>query len=124
MPRKGRGEYPQDWKEIAHRLKEEAGWKCERCGAPHDPKVGRCLTVHHLDGDKGNQRWWNLAVLDQKCHLHIQHKVVLEQQWPLSHTAWFRPHVAGYYAHIHGLDDSHETVMQEMDSLIRLGQGA
>ena len=27
--------YPRDWPEIARRVKERAGWRCEGCGAPH-----------------------------------------------------------------------------------------
>ena len=39
----------------------------------------RVLTVHHLDGDKGNSAWWNLAALCQVCHLQIQGKVEVSQ---------------------------------------------
>lgn len=28
------GEYPANWPEIANRIKEQAGWCCERCGHP------------------------------------------------------------------------------------------
>ncbi len=48
-----RGVYPANWPEIARRVKDAAGWRCERCGAKHGP-VPAVLTVHHLDG--GNQR--------------------------------------------------------------------
>ena len=59
----------------------------------------RILTVHHLDGNKANCRWWNLAALCQRCHLEIQGKVVMDRVWPHEHSRWFRPYVAGYYAH-------------------------
>ena len=58
----------------------------------------RILTVHHLDGDKGNCRWWNLAALCQRCHLTIQGRVVLDRPWHGEHTDWFQPYVAGFYA--------------------------
>lgn len=29
------GGYPPDWPEIARRVKERAGWRCEHCGAKH-----------------------------------------------------------------------------------------
>lgn len=29
------GSYPPDWKEIANRVKTEAGWRCIRCKHPH-----------------------------------------------------------------------------------------
>ena len=124
MPRKSTGNpYPPNWRAIAEQVKEEAGWACVRCHHPHDPPRGRTLTVHHLDMDPANCRWWNLVPLCQKCHLQIQHKVILERQWIFSHTSWFKPYVAGYYAHIHHLSDDRETVMAEIDAMIALGQG-
>jgi hypothetical protein len=66
------GDYPADWDEIAGRVKGAADWCCEHCGHRHYPGVGRCLTVHHLDGDKGNCAHTNLVALCQVCHLHIQ----------------------------------------------------
>lgn len=59
----------------------------------------RILTVHHLDGDKANLRWWNLASLCQRCHLYIQAKVVLERVYPHEHSEWFKPYAAGWYAY-------------------------
>lgn len=61
----------------------------------------RILTVHHLDGDKANCRWWNLAALCQRCHLEIQAKVVMERVYPFPHSEWFKPYVAGYYAFVY-----------------------
>lgn len=29
-------DYPPDWDEIASAIKEAAGWRCIRCGHPHD----------------------------------------------------------------------------------------
>ena len=66
------GEYPSDWEKIAVRVKLAADWKCEHCGHEHDVRVGRCLTVHHLDGNKSNCERENLVALCQVCHLHIQ----------------------------------------------------
>ena len=94
--RKSTGKYPKDWKEIAKRIKEKAGWKCERCGHPDDKGSGHVLTVHHLDWNRSNCADWNLAALCQRCHLHVQGKVVMSQIWMLSHSAWMQPHVDGY----------------------------
>lgn len=118
-----RGEYPPNWKEIAQRVKEGAGWRCVRCEHPHDPKGGYTLTVHHLDADKANCDWWNLAPLCQRCHLRIQAKVVMCRQWILPHSEWFKPYVAGYYASIHGLPTERDYVLTNMDRLIAIGQG-
>jgi 5-methylcytosine-specific restriction endonuclease McrA len=123
MPRRSTGEYPLNWKEIAQAVKDEAGWQCIRCGHPHDVQAGYMLTVHHLDMNPANCEWWNLAALCQKCHLQIQHKVVMERTWMLPHSEWFKPYVAGYYAHAHGLPHDRESVMERVDWLIALGQG-
>jgi len=84
------GSWPDRWDEeggLQHALSEwpvEAHW--------------RILTVHHLDGDKANCRWWNLAALCQRCHLEIQGRVRMERRWPHEHSDWFKPYVAGFYA--------------------------
>lgn len=61
----------------------------------------RILTVHHLDGDKANVRWWNLAALCQRCHLEIQARVVMDRVYPYEHSKWFRPYAAGFYAFVY-----------------------
>lgn len=77
------GEYPYDWPHIAYEAKSRAGWKCEHCGAEFSPsgkaknEVNRdgkpvILTVHHLDGNRGNNEHSNLLVVCQRCHLHVQ----------------------------------------------------
>jgi len=116
------GTYPQQWREIAQNVKDEAGWRCARCGHPHDPKAGYTLTVHHLTGEKNNCRWWNLAPLCQRCHLQIQAKVIMHRPWFLPHSEWFKPYVAGYYAYTHGLPDDKASVLSRMDELIEMGQ--
>jgi|GEM_PF-1158174 len=69
---RGTSGYPSDWAEIARRVKERAGWRCEHCGHPHDPASGHTLTVHHLDGNPANCAEDNLVALCQRCHLHVQ----------------------------------------------------
>lgn len=66
------GEYPDNWEDIARRLKELVGWKCEHCGHPHDPASGYVLTVHHLDMNPANCNFTNIVALCQRCHLRIQ----------------------------------------------------
>lgn len=120
--RKSKGEYPLNWFWISWAVKEAADWECIRCHHPDNPDVckregvrrgelpctDRCthepavkqrvLTVHHLDMDKSNCAWWNLAALCQLCHLRIQTTVIMERVWMLAHSQWFFPYVAGYYA--------------------------
>lgn len=137
--------YPDNWDEIAERVKDRAGWRCVRCGHPAEsPKERircdeqcdpwrhpgglndgrqRILTVHHLDEEKSNCAWWNLAALCQVCHLVIQGKVDMHRCWPFPHSEWFKPFVAGYYAHHFGLPEDREVVTQYTDELIALGQG-
>ncbi len=87
--------------------------------------VWRVLTVHHLDGDKANCRWWNLAALCQRCHLTIQGRVVMARVWPWEHTEWFRPYVAGYYAHTYLAEDlSRAEVDARLDALLALERAA
>ena len=97
-----RGDYPPDWRAIAARMKADAGHRCIRCGHVHDVASRRVLTVHHLDGDKSNCRWWNLLALCQACHLSVQSRVLPERPWLFAHSAWFRPYVAGFYASYYG----------------------
>lgn len=85
----------------------------------------RILTVHHLDGNKGNCRWWNLVSLCQRCHLRVQRVVVMPRVWPWEHSEWFRPYVAGYYAHVYlGEDLSRDEAEARMDELLALERAA
>ena len=118
MPRRSTGTYPPDWRAIAMAAKESAEWRCVRCGHKHDPVSGHTLTVHHLDLDPSNCRWWNLAPLCQRCHLHIQAKVVMERPYLFDHTAWFKPYVAGRYAYELCLPDRREYVHGREDEII------
>jgi len=114
--------YPMDWPKISKRTKEEAGWRCIRCNTPDSP--GHVLTVHHLDMDRSNCLWWNLAALCQQCHLHIQAKIVMERIWFLPHSEWFKPYVAGYTAHRLGLEDNREYVMANLNELLAKCNGS
>lgn len=90
--------YPDDWEEIATRIKEAAGWKCERCAHDHDVASGHVLTVHHLDGDTTQNADWNLAALCQRCHLHFQDVPLLGQLTMLRSEPWLDKHREGYLA--------------------------
>lgn len=58
----------------------------------------RILTVHHFDGNKANDAWWNTLSLCQRCHLEVQGKVDPDVPFFLEHSGWLKPFVAGYYA--------------------------
>jgi hypothetical protein len=122
-PRKSTGAYPANWKEIAIEVKDAADWTCVRCGVPHSGRMdGNGLTVHHLDLNPANCEWWNIPALCQRCHLQIQHKVVMERPWVMAeHSTWFKPYVAGYYAHKYlGQSLSREEVTARLDELLAL----
>lgn len=81
------------------------------------------LTVHHLDLDKANCRWWNLAALCQRCHLSVQARVVMERPWMFEHSEWFKPYVAGYYAMtVLGVDLGRAAVIARLEELLELGR--
>jgi len=71
------GRYPESWPDVARKIKELNYWKCERCGVRNNEDFpdGTMLTVHHLDGNKFNLEYWNLAALCQRCHLRVQARV-------------------------------------------------
>lgn len=81
----------------------------------------RILTVHHLNGRKHDLRWFNLAALCQRCHLHIQKKVVIERVYPFEHTPWFQPYAAGWYAHAYlGQNLTRAQVLRRLPELLAL----
>jgi hypothetical protein len=81
----------------------------------------RILTVHHLDMNKANCKWWNLCALCQRCHLQIQGKVQMARVWPWEHSCWFKPYVAGYYASVYlGQELERPAVEARLDELLAL----
>lgn len=67
--------YHPKWTLISRMIRfRRAGNRCEWCGAinhlPH-PITGNkvVLTVAHIDRNKANNRFSNLAALCQRCHL-------------------------------------------------------
>jgi len=88
--------YPDNWNEISARIKDQNNWCCERCGHAHSRDGWRILTVHHLVPDKSLCEDWNLAALCQRCHLHIQAKVNMFQEYMYPHSEWMKPHVEGF----------------------------
>lgn len=93
-----------------------------RCTHPRDGKL-RILTVHHLTGQKDDNRWWNLLALCQSCHLTIQGKVIPEQAYLHPHTPWFVPYVCGFYAATIGdMEITREEADADPDRYLAMGQ--
>lgn len=94
----------------------------EHCTHGGDPKL-RILTVHHLDGHKANNAWWNLLALCQVCHLQIQGKVIPEQPYLWPHSPWFVPYVCGFYAAYFGKEEiTRAQADAEPEKYLRMGQ--
>jgi hypothetical protein len=70
-----RSKYPDDWDAVARRIKDAAGWKCEKCGQQcRFPGDGfdthkRTLTVAHINHVEADCRDENLVALCPACHL-------------------------------------------------------
>ena len=73
--------YPDDWEALANKLKDEADWQCEQCGAGHmeDGTMGTCLTVHHVKQDPENPDP-DLQVLCARCHLKEHRRLKREER--------------------------------------------
>ena len=79
----------------------------------------RILTVHHFDGNKANDAWFNLLALCQKCHLSFQTRVNPEIPYMFEHSTWLKPYVAGFYAmKYQGKLLTREQVMARLDELL------
>lgn len=115
-------DYPENWPAIAKATKDAAEWRCVRCRHPHegpwkqsqnrggDLQPAQCdlacqhdndakqrvLTVHHLDLNKANVAWWNLAALCQVCHLSVQSRVDFHQYYMLKQTHWIETYIHGW----------------------------
>ena len=72
--------YPADWDKIAFAVKEDAGWKCQKCGKqcrkPGEPldTHKRTLTVAHLNHIPQDVSPENLMALCAPCHLRYDAK--------------------------------------------------
>ena len=121
------GEYipAKERKELHNSVRAAAGEKCVRCGHPDDYATGHVLTVHHFDGNKSNNSWWNLMALCQRCHLSVQGRVNPQMPYFLEHTAWAKPYVAGFYAkkYLH-LDLTREQTEARLEELLELERKA
>lgn len=70
-----RAKYPADWVRIANAIKEQTGWRCEKCGKQcRTPGESldthrRTLTVAHINHVEMDCRPENLVALCAPCHL-------------------------------------------------------
>jgi hypothetical protein len=91
----GFGDYSEEQYEINTAVKERSDWKCIKCGHDHDFKSSHVLTVHHFDMDKGNNEWFNLLPLCQRCHLSVQAKMNVNNINSFNCPHWFFKYYIG-----------------------------
>lgn len=48
----------------------------------------------------------------------IQAKVFMRRPYMFAHSEWFKPYVAGYYAHLRGLNEDKTYVLSNIDGLL------
>lgn len=96
-----------------------------RGSPPHYAGIpGMNYGVHHLDGHKANNRWWNTAPLCNSCHLTMESRVQLDRPFLFAHSAWFIPRVCGFYAFYYGggLEISRDEAIANPDRWLAMGQ--
>lgn len=59
--------YTEDWTKISREFRSLKNWRCEKCGKDFSHNKFE-LHVHHKDGNKRNNNFYNLKVLCRKCH--------------------------------------------------------
>lgn len=68
--------YPKDWDIISREIKIKAKWRCENntCNIDlSDDLLRKFLHVHHIDGQRNNNKPHNLKALCIKCHAEEPH---------------------------------------------------
>ena len=64
--------YTKDWDAISKKYREKHQYTCEKCGLRIDDVYDRqYMHVHHMNGDKLNNRESNLQCLCLYCHAHV-----------------------------------------------------
>ena len=64
--------YVKDWETISRQFREKHEYTCENCGLKiEDDYDKQYMHVHHLNGDKLNNKESNLKCLCLYCHAHV-----------------------------------------------------
>lgn len=64
--------YTKDWETISRAYREKCDYTCEECGIHIDePYDHYYMHVHHINGDKMNNREANLKCLCIRCHSQV-----------------------------------------------------
>lgn len=65
---------PQSFQKAREKVFEEKGHECIICGRGHDYSPRQDLSVHHINGDRSDNRLENLIPVCQRCHLRIHRR--------------------------------------------------
>lgn len=66
--------YPREFKEIREFVIKRDFERCVKCGIRRD-EITQDLDVHHIDGDRQNNKAQNLVTLCRSCHMEVEHAV-------------------------------------------------
>lgn len=67
--------YTRDWEELSQRIREERNFTCEHCGIHIEEMSDRYyIHVHHVNGNKADNRSANLKCLCIRCHSRVDDK--------------------------------------------------
>ena len=67
--------YTKDWDNISKAYREKHNYTCEKCGLQIDDDYDRqYIHVHHINGDKLNNKESNLKCLCLYCHAHVDER--------------------------------------------------
>jgi hypothetical protein len=104
----GKDGYPPAWHEtLKHAVREQAGHRCIRCFHPYRKGDGEWCgsPLPHPHRPPSRRQQGQLPLVESRRALpamppEIQGKVKMERRWLHEHSDWFKPYVAGYYAHV------------------------
>lgn len=64
--------YTRDWEEISQKIREQHNYTCEQCGVHVEEMSDHYyIHVHHLNGNKADNRIANLKCLCIRCHSRV-----------------------------------------------------
>lgn len=72
--------YVKEWQRISRIYRQQQNYTCEKCNIILDGMNKRFLEVHHVNGDKTNNKEENLKCLCIECHSTVDQRHLLNYQ--------------------------------------------